>query len=70
VKQTGARETGPGARAKGQPFYNPGMALNRDLSVLLVEAFARAKGREIDVCDALAGTGARRFMAQRRALSA
>jgi tRNA (guanine26-N2/guanine27-N2)-dimethyltransferase len=49
----------PGTRAKGQPFFNPGMALNRDLSVLLVEAFARAKGREIDVADALAGTGAR-----------
>lgn len=49
----------PGARERGQPFFNPGMALNRDLSVLLVEAFARAKGREIDVCDALAGTGAR-----------
>lgn len=49
----------PGAREKGQPFFNPGMALNRDLSVLLVEAFARAKGREVDVVDALAGTGAR-----------
>lgn len=49
----------PGEREKGQPFYNPGMALNRDLSVLLVEAFAKAKGREIDVVDALAGTGAR-----------
>ncbi|HUR61381.1 MAG TPA: hypothetical protein VM286_03335 [Candidatus Thermoplasmatota archaeon] len=49
----------PGAREKGQPFFNPGMALNRDLSVLLVEAFARKKGREIDVLDALAGTGAR-----------
>src|SRR5688572_20285713 len=49
----------PGAKAKGQPFYNPGMALNRDLSVLLVEAHARAAGREVDVLDALAGTGAR-----------
>ncbi|MFO1534270.1 MAG: hypothetical protein ABR586_01250 [Thermoplasmatota archaeon] len=49
----------PGAREKGQPFFNPGMALNRDLSVLLVEAFVRAKGREVDVADALAGTGAR-----------
>jgi tRNA (guanine26-N2/guanine27-N2)-dimethyltransferase len=55
--QKGPRQ--PGERAKGQPFYNPGMALNRDLSVLLVEAFARARGREIDVADALAGTGAR-----------
>lgn len=49
----------PGAKAKGLPFYNPGMALNRDLSVLLVEAHARQAGREIDVADALAGTGAR-----------
>ena len=49
----------PGARAKGEPFYNPGMALNRDLSVLLLEAFARSKGREVDAADALAGTGAR-----------
>lgn len=49
----------PGAREKGQPFYNPGMALNRDLSVLLVEAEAARAGREIDVADALAGTGAR-----------
>lgn len=49
----------PGAKAKGLPFYNPGMALNRDLSILLVEAHAKAVGREIDVLDALAGTGAR-----------
>lgn len=50
---------GPGKRAPGQAFYNPGMALNRDLSVLLVEAECRRKGRELDVADALAGTGAR-----------
>jgi tRNA (guanine26-N2/guanine27-N2)-dimethyltransferase len=50
---------GPGRRAPGQAFYNPGMALNRDLSVLLVEAEGRRKGRELDVADALAGTGAR-----------
>ncbi|HUR26131.1 MAG TPA: hypothetical protein VM327_08990 [Candidatus Thermoplasmatota archaeon] len=49
----------PGTKAKGLPFYNPGMALNRDLSILLVEAHAGAAGREIDVLDALAGTGAR-----------
>src|SRR5687768_5179591 len=49
----------PGAREKGQPFYNPGMALNRDVSVLLTQAVAARKGREIDFADALAGTGAR-----------
>ncbi len=49
----------PGAKAKGVPFYNPGMALNRDLSLLLVAAEAARKGRELDVADVLAGTGAR-----------
>lgn len=49
----------PGTKAKGVPFYNPGMALNRDLSLLLVAAEAARKGREIDVADVLAGTGAR-----------
>lgn len=49
----------PGTKAKGVPFYNPGMALNRDLSILLARAEAQRKGREIDVADALAGTGAR-----------
>ncbi|HLF16381.1 MAG TPA: tRNA (guanine-N2)-dimethyltransferase, partial [Candidatus Thermoplasmatota archaeon] len=54
-----AAAKGPGARVKGEPFYNPAMALNRDLSVLLVEAEARRRGRDLDVADALAGTGAR-----------
>lgn len=49
----------PGTKDKGLPFYNPGMALNRDLSILLVAAEAARKGRELDVADALAGTGAR-----------
>jgi tRNA (guanine26-N2/guanine27-N2)-dimethyltransferase len=35
------------------------MALNRDMSVLLAEAIAARKGRQIDFADALAGTGAR-----------
>lgn len=50
---------GPGARTKGAPFFNPGMALNRDLSVLIVAAEARRKGRILEIGDALAGTGAR-----------
>lgn len=53
------RPRGPGRREKGQPFYNPGMSLNRDLSVLIAEAQGLRKGREIDFADALAGTGAR-----------
>lgn len=50
---------GPGTHDRERPFYNPGMQVNRDLSVLLVEAFARQRGREIDVADVLAGAGAR-----------
>ena len=52
-------DRGPGTIDREAPFYNPAMALNRDLSVLLVEAFARQRGREVDVADALAGAGAR-----------
>lgn len=53
------QEKGPGRREKGQPFYNPGMALNRDLSVLIAHAECLRKEREIDFADPLAGTGAR-----------
>jgi tRNA (guanine26-N2/guanine27-N2)-dimethyltransferase len=59
ANNAGKSPRAPGTKDKGTPFYNPGMALNRDLSVLLVEAHARQVGREIDVVDALAGTGAR-----------
>jgi tRNA (guanine26-N2/guanine27-N2)-dimethyltransferase len=51
--------SGPGAKDKDAPFYNPGMALNRDLSVLLVATEASRRGRELDIADVLAGTGAR-----------
>lgn len=50
---------GPAARDAEAPFYNPAMGLNRDLSVLLLQAEAAARGRELDVADVLAGTGAR-----------
>lgn len=53
------RSKGPAAKQGDAPFYNPAMALNRDLSVLLVAAEARRRGRELDVADVLAGTGAR-----------
>ena len=52
-------QVGPGRKMADTPFYNPGMAINRDLSVLLVAAAAERKGRELDVADVLAGTGAR-----------
>lgn len=50
---------GPLARDPEAPFWNPDMALNRDLSVLLVAAYAARRGRDIDVADVLAGAGAR-----------
>jgi tRNA (guanine26-N2/guanine27-N2)-dimethyltransferase len=59
VPRVNERLVGPGRREKGEPFYNPGMALNRDLSVLIAAAEAVRRGREIDFADALAGTGAR-----------
>ncbi len=52
-------QSGPGTRDRDVPFYNPGMALNRDLSVRLVRAECVRKGRELDVADVLAGAGAR-----------
>ena len=56
---SGKGDRTPGERAAGSPFYNPGMALNRDLAVLLVAHEARGRPRGLDVADALAGTGAR-----------
>lgn len=50
---------GPGTHDREVPFYNPAMGLNRDLSVLLVAAEVRRRGRELDVADVLAGAGAR-----------
>ncbi len=50
---------GPGTHDRERPFYNPAMQVNRDLSVMLVEAYAKARGRQIDVADVLAGAGAR-----------
>lgn len=50
---------GPEARKEDAAFYNPAMRPNRDLSLLVVDAYARQRGRPIDVADVLAGTGAR-----------
>lgn len=50
---------GPEARSADSAFFNPAMRLNRDLSMMLVDAYARGRGRPIDVADVLAGTGAR-----------
>lgn len=49
---------GPGSISE-EPFFNPAMAVNRDLSVLAAEAYAKNRGRGVDFADVLAGTGAR-----------
>jgi tRNA (guanine26-N2/guanine27-N2)-dimethyltransferase len=40
-------------------FYNPTMELNRDLAVLALQTFQRLAGREVNVCEPLAGCGVR-----------
>lgn len=47
------------APSKAPVFYNPVMELNRDLAVLAVQALQRTVGRELKVCEPLAGCGIR-----------
>jgi len=47
------------APSKAPVFYNPVMELNRDISVLAVQAYQEQTGREIAVCDPLTGCGVR-----------
>lgn len=47
------------APSKAPVFYNPVMELNRDLAVLAVQAYQRKIGREISVCEPMAGCGLR-----------
>jgi len=44
---------------KAPVFYNPQMEFSRDVAVAALSVFAKAKGRPINACDPLAGTGAR-----------
>ncbi|MEN3035350.1 MAG: tRNA (guanine(10)-N(2))-dimethyltransferase [Candidatus Methanosuratincola sp.] len=44
---------------KAPVFYNPKMEFSRDIAVAALSIFAKAKGRSINACDPLAGTGAR-----------
>lgn len=59
AEDDGRASAGPATRDRDRAFYNPAMRVNRDLSVLLVDAFARGRGRPVDVADVLAGAGAR-----------
>ena len=45
--------------SKAPVFYNPRMALNRDLAVLALRTYQRRIGREFRVCEPLAGCGIR-----------
>jgi tRNA (guanine26-N2/guanine27-N2)-dimethyltransferase len=54
------------APSKAPVFYNPVMELNRDLSVLALQAYQRRSGREIIICEPLSSSGVRgvRFAAE------
>jgi len=47
------------APSKAPVFFNPIMELNRDLAVLALQAYQRMAGREVSVCEPLAGCGVR-----------
>src|SRR4030067_1894267 len=54
------------APSKAPVFYNPVMELNRDISVLALQAHQRLVNREISICEPLASGGIRgvRFAAE------
>ncbi len=45
--------------SKAPVFYNPLMALNRDLAVLVLRVYQRKVGHQLNICDPLAGCGVR-----------
>jgi tRNA (guanine26-N2/guanine27-N2)-dimethyltransferase len=47
------------APSKAPVFYNPVMELNRDISVLALQAYQRRIGRKISICEPLASSGVR-----------
>ena len=47
------------APSKAPVFYNPVMELNRDLSVLAVQAFQRIADRDLSICEPLSSSGIR-----------
>ncbi|MEM2676816.1 MAG: tRNA (guanine(10)-N(2))-dimethyltransferase [Candidatus Bathyarchaeia archaeon] len=47
------------APSKAPVFYNPVMELNRDIAVLALQAHQQTVGREISICEPLAGCGIR-----------
>ena len=59
------------APSKAPVFYNPVMELNRDISVLAVQAYQQGVNREISICEPLTSSGVRgvRFAAEIRGVS-
>jgi tRNA (guanine26-N2/guanine27-N2)-dimethyltransferase len=47
------------APSKAPVFYNPVMELNRDISVLAIQAYQRRANREITICEPLTSSGVR-----------
>jgi len=47
------------APSKAPVFFNPAMELNRDLAVLALQAYQKMVGRDVSVCEPLAGCGIR-----------
>ncbi len=47
------------APSKAPVFYNPAMALNRDLAVLALQTYQRLEKRELVACEPLGGCGVR-----------
>ncbi len=54
------------APSKAPVFFNPVMALNRDLAVLVLQTYQKLVGKKVAVCEPLAGCGIRgiRFAAE------
>src|SRR4030043_1457612 len=47
------------APSKAPVFYNPVMELNRDISVLALQAYQRRTNKEISICEPLTSSGVR-----------
>jgi len=56
IKEGGVTLVVPSDPLKKKAFYNPSAALSRDMTVLFIKAL---KEKDLEVCDSLAGTGAR-----------
>ncbi len=54
-----ARQSSDYAPSKAPVFYNPVMELNRDLSVLALQAYQRKVSREVRLCEPLSSSGIR-----------